>query len=230
MNRLLKPYEREAERAERLGDGILRLAWIDVLLDESELLYRADEFTPERFARDFQVRGGSWRVRDGWLVGENPDSCPGMAISRADYFGNIYLEARVATVAPSTHDINFMINGSWDEAKNERGAAYVAGLEAFWHGSIGFERSPDYTLTAATPLFDFVPGREYVFGLGNADGRLFVTVDGRTALEVADPAPLDAGKLGKIGFEAFSSCWKLRDVRVRRLALRRVREYYNPER
>lgn len=68
-------------------------------------------------------------------------------------------EAR--TVVPCTHDIDVMWNGSWDAAKGERGTAYVAGLEGWRQGKAGIEKSPDYKLTACTPLFDFEPGKTY---------------------------------------------------------------------
>ena len=151
-----------------------------------------------------------------------------MIVSKDDFFGAVMLEITAKMVAPSTHDVNIMINGEWDDEKG-RGNAYVAGMEAFWHGNIGFEKSPEYKLTAATNLFDFDPEKEHLFQLGNANGKLFVRVDGKNCLEITDPDPLDAEKYGKIGVEAFASWFKFKNLKVYKLNCERVKEYYCPE-
>ena len=152
-----------------------------------------------------------------------------MIVSKEDFFGCVMVEITAKMVAPATHDINVMINGEWDEEKDERGLAYVAGVEAFWHGNVGFEKSPEYKLTAATPLFSFDPECEHNFKMGNVDGKIFVMVDDELALEIQDPDPLDVTKYGKIGFEAYSSFWKFKDLRVYKLKYDKIEEYYNKE-
>lgn len=44
------------------------------------------------------------------------------------------------------------------------------------HSQLLFEKSPEYKLTAATPLFDFDPEKEHNFKMGNIDGKVFVLV------------------------------------------------------
>ena len=139
------------------------------------------------------------------------------------------LEVTVKMVAPSTHDINIMINGSWDLEKDQRDIAYVTGIEAFWHGNVGFEKSPEYKLTAATQLLEFDPEKEYKMQFGNIDGKIFVLVDGKLCLEITDPDPIDTSKYGKIGFEAYSSWWKFKDVKVKKLKYEKITEKYVPE-
>ena len=82
-------------------------------------------------------------------------------------------------------------------------------------------------------LFDtgvaFDPEKEYRLTLGNISGKIFVLVDGKLCLEITDPEPLDETKFGKIGMEAYSSCWKFKNLRVCRLVYKEVKEYYNPE-
>lgn len=229
MRTKLKKYERGAESTGVIADGILKLAWVDVNLKKSEILYSSDEFDSKTFSDDFVIKTGEWRVEDGWVVGKNPQMCPGMIVSKEDFFGDIMLEVTAKMVLPSTHDINLMIHGEWDDVKNERGMAYVAGAEAFWHGMIGFEKSPEYRLTAATELFDFDPESEHIFRFGNIENKLFVMLDGKLCLEVTDPDPIDTKKYGKIGFEAFASQWKFKNVRVYKLNYTRKQEYYNPE-
>jgi hypothetical protein len=159
---------------------------------------------------------------EGWLCGRNPENAPGMAICRREFPGNVMVEFSARTVLPSTHDIDVMWNGEWSEEKNQRGTAYVAGIEGWWTGKVGLERSPTYALTATTPLFDFEPGRVYRVLAGSVDGHLFVCVDGRLLLELTDPDPIDHRRFTKIGFEAYASHVQVRDVIVRQVSWRPV--------
>lgn len=229
MRTQLKRFERQAEQSLSMTEGMVKLAFVDVDLKNSELIFEQDCFDERSFAETFTVKSGNWTVEDGWAVGKNPNMCPGMIVSKPDFFGNVMVEITAKMVAPSTHDINVMINGEWDEEKDERGMAYVAGVEAFWHGQVGFEKSPEYKLTAATPLFTFDPEKEHNFKMGNVDGKVFVLVDDTLCLEIQDPDPLDASKYGKIGFEAYSSWWKFKGLKVYKLKYEKIEEYYNPE-
>ncbi len=229
MRKNLKHFERGAEKSAALPEGMLKLAFVDVDIKNSELMFEQTLFDEALFEENFVVKSGSWSVEDGWVVGKNPDMCPGMIVSKKDFFGNIMVEITAKMVAPSTHDINVMINGEWDEEKDCRGNAYVAGLEAFWHGNVGFEKSPEYKLVAATPLYAFDPETEHNFKMGNIDGKIFVLVDDQLCLEIADPDPLDVNKYGKIGFEAYSSWWKFRGLKVYKLKYEKIQEYYNRE-
>lgn len=224
-----KKYEYRADKCRQIQNGHLLLAGIDVFLDKSEVLYERDTFTTEQMNSDFEVKSGEWYTEEGWIVGKNPGCCPGMLVSKADFFGNNILEVTVKMVKPSTHDINIMINGSWDIEKDQRDTAYVAGIEAFWHGNIGFEKSPEYKLTAATQLLEFEPEKEYRMCFGNIDGKIFVLVDEKLCLEITDPDPIDTSKYGKIGFEAYSSWWKFKNVKVKKLKYEKITEKYVPE-
>ena len=199
-----------------------------ILLDRSPTLF-AQPFAAADLSRDWQVRSAEWRVEGEWLTGRNPANAPGMITSRADFFGNVLLEFEARTVPPSTHDIDCMWNGSWDEEHNRRGTAYVAGVQGWWDGKVGFERSPDYKLTAATPLFPFEPGRVYRLQAGSIDGHAFVFLDGRLVLEVTDPDPIDASRYGLIGFEAYASIIQLRRLVVRQIVWENRDQSYPPE-
>ena len=229
MARKIKRYERDAKILSEEPKGVVMIAGRNLLLDESEVVYEQNEFTMEKLLEDFDIKSGEWYIEDGWVVGKNPEMNPGMIVSKNDYFGDVLLELRAKMVAPSTHDINVMINGEWDLEKDKRGVAYVTGLEAFWHGCIGFEKSPEYKLVVATGMLDFDPEKEYVLQFGNANGTLFTIVDGRLGLMIQDPDPIDSSKYGKIGFEAFSSWWKFKDVKVKKLKYESPGERYNPE-
>ena len=222
----IKRYERGYDKGEKASEGVWRFPGRNVHLADSELLLAVDEFSQEAFEKHFATKTGEWWTEDGWVVGRNPDMCPGMIVSKEDFFGEIMFEITTKLVPPSTHDINVMINGEFGK---ERGNAYVAGIEAFWQGNIGFEKSPGYKLTAATNLFDFDPDKEHVLQFGNAAGLLFVRVDGNICLMVTDPDPIDVNKYGKVGVEAFSSWLKFRNMKIYRLKTEKVKEYYCPE-
>lgn len=186
-------------------------------------------FTPESLARDFEIKGGEWEVRDRYLYGRNRGNYPGMAVSKASYCENVMLDFRAKTVLPCTHDINVMWNGSWNEETNTRDVAYVAGLEGWWHGKVGFEKSPEYRLNAATSLLDFTPGHEYHIQCGSIDGHVFIIVDGALALEVTDTDPIDVTKYGKVGFEAYCASIAVTDFKVRRIVWKERLDSYTPE-
>jgi hypothetical protein len=185
----------------------MRLMNKELLLDQCPVLWHK-ELTEDVLREDFDVRSGQWRVEEGWLYGENRGNFPGMVISRKDFYGNVLLEFTANTVLPSTHDINAMWNGSWNEQTNTRDVAYVGGLEGWWHGKVGFEKSPDYKLI---------------------DGHAFIIIDGALVLEVTDPDPIDTAKYGRFGFEAYCSSIRIRDVYLRRAVAEAVEESYNPE-
>ena len=119
-----------------------------------------------------------------------------------------------------------MWNGSWNEETNTRN---VAGIQGWWRGKVGFEKSPEYFLYAGTGLFDFVPGQEYHIQVGSIDGHMFVFADGRLLLELKDPQPIDNKVYGRIGFDAYCSQIRFRDFKVRQIAWKPVAEHYTAE-
>lgn len=197
-------------------------------LENLEILY-SRPFSEESLAEDFDIRSGEWEIEDGWLVGRNPGNFPGMVISKADYFGPMMMEFDACTILPCTHDINVMWHGSWREDTNTRHIAYVAGLQGWWDGKVGFEKSPDYKLNVGTQLFDFEPGRVYHMAVGDIDGHVFVLVDGKLVLEVTDPDPIDGNKYGRIGFEAYCSQIKFKNLCVKKLTYTPDPKEYVPE-
>ena len=109
-------------------------------------------------------------------------------------------------------------NMEWDEAKDERGVAYVAGVQGWWDGKVGLEKSPDYLLTAAAPCPWFRPGRDYHIMTGSIDGHCFLFVDGELRIELLDPDPIDARRYTRLGFEAYHSMIRVSQLIVRQIA------------
>jgi len=198
-----------------------------VFINENPLY--EESVSSEMFNRDWDVKSGEWSYNGEWIYGKNPENFPGMIISKQDFLGDVMVDFVAKTVVPSTHDIDVMWSGSWNDTKNERGVAYIAGVEGWYTGKIGFEKSPEYKLNVCTPLFDFVPGEEYHIQVGSVNGHCFVRINDKLVLEITDPEPIDTKLHGKIGFEAFASSIAIKDIKVFSINYVAVDSYYDKE-
>lgn len=197
--------------------------------EKMDILYSCDSFTPEIIDRDFEIKGGKWYTENGWLIGENRENYAAMIMSKGEYFGDVLVEFDAATVLPATRDINVTWHGEWDDKTDARGIAYVAGIEGWWHGMVGFEKSPVSDYFVNTKLLDFKPGKEYHMTAGNIGNDIFVVVDGVLALEVRDQQPIDYMKYGRIGFEAYCTKVKYKNLVVRKAYAVDSYKPYDPE-
>jgi len=199
-----------------------------ILLDSSKVLYDKP-LNQEDFNNNFSVHHSEWKIEDGWLVGANRGNWPGMAIIKQEFPGNVLVEFEAQTILPSSHDINVMWNGEWLEETDQRGIAYVAGLQGWWTGKVGIEKSNDYKFMVGTPLFNFAPGKIYKIQAGSIDGHCFILANDKLLLEAMDPDPIDNQAYTKIGFEAYSSKIKLRNIKIRQIYWEPVEMKYDPE-
>jgi hypothetical protein len=199
-----------------------------ILLDSSRILFEG-EVTPEDFSKSWTVHHSDWKVKDGWLVGENSGNWPGMAILNQDFSGNVLVEFEAQTILPSSHDINVMWNGEWLPQNDQRGIAYVAGLQGWWTGKVGIEKSDAYKFMVGTSLFDFIPGKIYKIQAGSIDGHCFILADGKLLLEAMDPDPIDNQKYTKVGFEAYCSKIRIRNIKIRQIFWEIVEMKYKAE-
>jgi len=65
-----------------------------------------------------------------------------------------------------------------------------------------------------TPLFNFEPGKIYKIQAGSIDGQCFILADGKLLLEAMDQNPIDNQKYTKIGFEAYCSKIRIRNIKI----------------
>ncbi len=208
--------------------NVIELMKKRILLDSSVVLYNKP-VTLEEFAGNWTTHHSEWNVEDGWLTGENKGNWPGMAILKQDFPGNVLVEFEAQTILPSSHDINVMWNGEWLGETDQRGIAYVAGLQGWWTGKVGIEKSNDYKFMVGTPLLNFVPGKIYKIQAGSIDGHCFILADGKLLLEAIDPDPIDNRKYTKVGFEAYCSKIKIRNIVIRQINWEPVEMKYEPE-
>lgn len=206
----------------------MKLIGKELLLDQSNVI-ETIEFTIDSIEKEFIVKGGKWWVEEGALLGDNKENAPAIILSKKNYTGDIMLDFEAATILPCTHDINAMIQLTWDEENDIRGLSYVAGIQGWWNGKTGIEKSPEYKLNVMTPLFQFVPGQKYRIQFGSIKGHIFIIVDGKLILEIMDPEPIDNECGGRIGFEAYCSKIRIENVMIRRIVYQPLEEKYTYE-
>jgi len=148
---------------------------------------------------------------------------------KEDFPGNILLEFDGRTVYPSTHDIDFLWNGEWQDSLNSCGVGYIGGLSGWWTGRTGIEKSPDYKLRATTKNFVLKPGRTYKVHAGSINGYCFMFIDNKEIIALQDPDPIDNLKYGKIAFTAWSSHIQIRHIVIRQISWKSVEMEYRPE-
>ncbi len=199
-----------------------------IFFDASPVLFD-QPLSTESLQKDWSIHHSEWKVEDGWLKGKNPGNWPGMAIMKKHFPGNVLVGFDAATILPSTHDINVMWNGEWLEDKDQRGIAYVAGLQGWWTGKVGIEKSPDYKFMPGTSLFRFLPGKVYHIEAGSIDGHCFIFADSKLLLETMDPDPIDNQKHTMVGFEAYASNIQIKNITVKQISWEPVNMNYEPE-
>ena len=207
---------------------MLQLLDKEIDINQCEVLFR-EPITPENFDSHFITYNSHWIVEDGWIAGKNQHESAGMAILKHDFPGNILLDFEAHTILPSTHDINFMWNGEWNEDLNSCGNAYIGSI-CGWHSQrIGIEKSPEYKLIATTPNPTFEPGKIYRVQAGSIDGNCFIIIDGKLAIEINDPDPLDTTKYTKVAFTAWSSIIRIKSIIIRQIEWKPLINKYVPE-
>lgn len=205
-----------------------------VFPERVETLFEINDFNSQSISDLFDIKGGKWYSEDGWLIGENRECTAAMCVTRSTFTGDLLVEFDAATVAPATRDINVTWHGSWNEETNTREMGYVMGINGFWEGRIGFEKSPKYDLLVLTELFRFEPGKIYhvtvgSFALPSGAVRIFMAIDDVVALEITDPDPIDINAYGFVGLEVFCTKVKYKNLKVKRLEITDDYKTYTPQ-
>ena len=68
MRKTLKSFERGAEKNINIDDGILKLAFFDVDLKNSQKIFEINEFNDKNFSENFEIKSGEWYIENGWIV------------------------------------------------------------------------------------------------------------------------------------------------------------------
>ncbi|MEA4889142.1 MAG: hypothetical protein VB070_06735 [Clostridiaceae bacterium] len=189
-----------------------------ILANQSQILYDRP-FSRESLNEDWAVADGEWWIEDGWLTGRIYENRGGFIYTKNNYAGDIMLDFYGRTVPPCNNDLNFTWHSQgWDKCQNDAGIGYIAGLNGWWTGKTGIEKYPECKIQATTSIQKFEAGRSYHIQAGSVQGQCFIFVDGRLAIELKDPSPIDSVEYGKVGFGTYCSYIQVRDFKLFRPA------------
>ncbi len=197
-----------------------------ILADQSKLLVKYD---PAPDFPDFWLpKSGTWEYEDGALIGTETGNKGGILLYK-DYFKeNVMLSFTVSTVLPATRDLNAVFCANWDETTDYLGDSYVCGLNGWYEHKSGLERNVGYgsNLYSTTSLYHYVPGTEVRMCCGAIDGHSFMVVDDVLISEMIDPQPI---KGGHVGFSAYCTKLRIRDIEIHEIAWEEFPQSYEPE-
>ena len=174
----------------------------------------------------FDVKLGDWSVKDGWLIGREPGNRGGILFSKESYDHDVIFSFTMKTVLPATRDLNGVFCAHWDEEINYLGNAYVFGLNGWYEGKSGIERSPETGLRALTGTYQYTPGTAVRITTGIIEGHSFLYVDGVLVSELIDPHYISGGH---VGFSPYCTKLAIKDIEVRRAVWHPFEQSYEPE-
>jgi hypothetical protein len=129
-------------------------------------------------------------------------------------------------ILPATRDVNALFCAHWDTDINYLGNAYVVGLNGWYEGKSGIERSPETGLRTLTGAYTYTPGSEVHIVTGIVDGHSFLYADDVLVSELIDPHAISGGH---VGFSPYSTALAFKDIEVRRGVWTAREQSYIPE-
>ena len=204
----------------------IRLLGKKILVEDCPVLMHYIPADGEDWLRYFMPMNGKWSCDGEWLIGEERKSWYAILFSRERYEKNVMFSFTVMADPPATRDLNAVLCANWDTGKGELGESYVCGLNGWYEHKSGIERNGSSNLYSTTSLYQYVPGTAVRMTFGCVEGHSFMIVDGKMVTELVDPAPI---KGGHIGFSAYCTRLKIKDVEVREIIYRDFPQSYDPE-
>ncbi len=174
----------------------------------------------------FDVKLGTWYEENGWLTGREPGNFGGILFSKESYDHDIIFSFTMKAVPPATRDLNAVFCAHWDEEINYLGNAYVIGLNGWYEGKSGIERSPETGLRSLTGTYHYTPGTEVRITTGIIEGHSFLYADDELVSELIDPHYISGGH---VGFSPYSTMLAIKDIEVRRAVYEPFEQSYEPE-
>ncbi len=197
-----------------------------IIWDKSEILL---DYKPEPGFLDLWIpKTGTWEYENGALIGTETGNFGGILLSKEYYTDNVMLTFSVSTVLPATRDLNAVFCANWDESTDYLGDSYVCGVNGWYENKSGLERNIGYgsNLYSTTSSYKYVPGTELRMTCGAIDGHSFMVVDGELVSEMIDPQPI---KGGHVGFSAYCTKLRIRDIEIRKIYWEEFIQKYDPE-
>ncbi len=195
-----------------------------VLLDRSPVIMK---YSPSSdWLEYFEPKLGHWECDGEYLIGSERKSDAAIIFSKQRFDKDIIFSFTVKTELPATRDLNAVFCAEWDDEKNYLGESYVCGLNGWYEHKSGIERNGRSNLYSTTSLYKYTPGREVRMDVGCINGHSFMIVDGQMVTELVDPEPLYGGH---IGFSAYCTMLKIKDIEVREIYWKPFEQFYTPE-
>ena len=203
-----------------------------IISDKSEILFK---YSPgDDWEQYWDVMTGKWYVENGYLIGEEPENFGGILMSKEWYDEDVMFSFTIGTVLPATRDVNAVFCANWNETRDYLGESYVCGLNGWYEDKSGIEKilntSKDggdqrgvYSTTAA---YRYLPGTEVRMTAGAIHGHTFMVVDDVLVTELIDPTPIQGGH---VGFSAYCTKLKIKDIEVRKIYWEDFIQKYKPE-
>lgn len=195
-----------------------------VKYEESEILFK---YSPDKdFLKYFTPKTGEWKYEDGYLVGIESGNLGGILLTNESFNDDVMLTFTVKAELPATRDLNAVWCAHWDEKTDYLGESYVCGLNGWYEGKSGIERNGSSNLYTTTSLYKYKPGTEVRLTCGSIKGHTFMVVDDMLVTELIDPNPLLEGQ---VGFSAYCTILKIKDIEVRKIKWEEFIQIYTPE-
>ncbi len=195
-----------------------------ILSDKSPVVFK---YSPDDNWREYWFDGsGKWKTEDGCFIGEERGNLGGILLTRERFENNVMLSFCVSTVLPATRDLNAVFCANWDYEKGYLGDSYVCGVNGWYEHKSGLERNAGSNIYSTTSLYKYIPGTEVRMTCGAIDGHSFMVVDDVLVSEMIDPQPI---KGGHVGFSAYCTKLKIRDIEIREICWEKLNELYEPE-
>ena len=200
--------------------------------DKSPVIF---EYNPgDDWQQYWDVMTGEWKHENGYLIGSEPGDFGGILMSKERYEEDVMFSFAIGTVLPATRDVNAVFCANWNETRDYLGESYVCGLNGWYEDKSGIEKvlasSKDggdqrgvYTTTSC---YTYVPGTEVRMTAGSINGHTFMVVDDVLISELIDPTPIRGGH---VGFSAYCTKLKIKDIEVRRIYWEAFIQKYKPE-
>ncbi len=197
-----------------------------IMADRSPVIFK---YSPdENWEKFWTPKSGTWKHEDGYLVGEEKGNLGGIIFSRFRFEKDVMFSFTIGTDLPATRDVNAVFCANWDENTDYLGDSYVCGLNGWYEHKSGIERNIGYgsNLYSTTSLYEYKPGTEVRMTAGSIGGHTFMVVDDILVSELIDPNPISGGH---VGFSAYCTKLKIKDIEIREINWEVFTQEYTPE-
>lgn len=199
-----------------------------IIIDKSPVIFK---YSPgEDWCDYWDVMTGEWKYENGYLIGFEPGNFGGILMSKERYEDDVMFSFTIGTVLPATRDVNAVFCANWNEKRDYLGESYVCGLNGWYEHKSGIERNFGdnfgTNLYSTTQNYTYVPGTEVRMTAGSISGHTFMVVDDVLITELIDPTPIRGGH---IGFSAYCTKLKIKDIEVRKIYWEEFIQKYKPE-